>query len=316
MDMNAIDARMASLMNLRQEWIDKGFPADSRNELKKELKSFPAELEIHKKFVEDIEYAVDQGEVPLVAERGPQMLPVRNRCTDIPGHVTCFKEHNGLIHGGIIKAPTYTLTCRAFRLGYIKRYEEKRPFIRKIRKERTEAVVAGVCEQRNQSNKIINPPWSTASKMPLKYIDKSYYSSVSISLPTPAIRNVLNEKRVGWKRAWFGYYFPNGWSVKNTSDMPDTGQPTYAWWKNLKGKYMWDYHPSHASCIESAFYNNPEKCSEGFVICTPYIKIFHPDPNMKETVVWMIGAYRHQKRGKNKVEYYNRSAQWYCKTFR
>ena len=169
-DANAIDARMASLMNLRQKWIDKGFPADSRNELKSELKSAPAELEIHKKLVEDLEYEVDQGDVPLVAERGPQMLPVRNRCTDIPGHVTCFKEHNGLIHGGIIKAPTYTLTCRAFRLVWMKRKKKK---IGGNYYEKREVVVAGVCEQKDSSSGIINT-WSTATGLPLKdwYIGK------------------------------------------------------------------------------------------------------------------------------------------------
>jgi hypothetical protein len=51
MDVN-IDAKLAHLMNLRQKWIDEGFPKGLRSELIKELKSFSAELEIHKKLVE------------------------------------------------------------------------------------------------------------------------------------------------------------------------------------------------------------------------------------------------------------------------
>ena len=309
MDMNAIDAKMASLMNLRQEWIDKGFPADSRNELKSELKSSPAELEIHKKLVESLEYEVDQGDVPLVAERGPQMLPIRNRCTDIPGHVTCFKELNGLVHGGIIKAPTYTLTCRAFRLVWMKRRKKK---IGGNYYEKREVVVAGVCEQKDSSGGIINT-WSTATGLPLKdwYIGKQYYYySTSISLPPSAIRKLEEKKKGG---IWFGYYIPDGWGWQDASD---TGQPTYDHWGKLKGEYIWNRYPSGAASVESPFFNQQFSCSEGYVICTPYIKVYHPDPNMKETSVWMIGAFRHQdQRKKGGVKFYGRSARWYCRTF-
>jgi len=127
MDADAVDEKMALVMNLRQEWIyaDEEDRGDMFEELEEELKSLPAGLsEVQERFFESLKGEVAQGRpleaMPQAVERGRQMLPVRNQCTDIPGHVTCFKELNGLIHGGLIKAPTYTLTCRAFRLEYMK----------------------------------------------------------------------------------------------------------------------------------------------------------------------------------------------------
>jgi hypothetical protein len=169
---------------------------------------------------------------------------------------------------------------------------------KKKRDEIREVVVAGVCEQKDSSGRVINT-WSTASGLPLKYVDKKYFSSTSISLPPGAIRNILAEKKgKRWNRAWFGYYFPNGWGWES----PDTGgQPTYEHWGSLRGEYIWEKHPPGASAVESP---------------TPYIKVFHPDPNMKEMTAWMIGAYRHQSQRKTAVNFYGRSAQWYCKTFK
>lgn len=318
MGANAIDEKMALVMNLEQEWRDEedeDYREDLSDELEEELESSPAGLsEVQERFFESVKEEVAKGGplevVPLAVERGRQMLPVRNQCTDIPGHVTCFKELNGLIHGGIIKAPTYTLTCRVFRLIYMRRYHGTH---KKKRDEIREVVVAGVCEQKDSSGRVINT-WSTASGLPLKYVDKKYFSSTSISLPPGAIRNILAEKKgKRWKRDWFGYYFPNGWGWES----PDTGgQPTYEHWGSLRGEYIWDRHPSGAASVESPFYNPQFSCDEGFVICTPYIKVFHPDPNMKEVIVHMMGAYRHQSQRKTAVRFYGRHAQWYCKTFK
>jgi F0F1-type ATP synthase membrane subunit b/b' len=82
--------------------IEEKYREDLSDELEEELKSLPAGLsEIQERFIESLKEEVAQGPleaVPQAVERG-QMLPVRNQCTDIPGHVTCFKELNGLIHG-------------------------------------------------------------------------------------------------------------------------------------------------------------------------------------------------------------------------
>jgi hypothetical protein len=320
MGANAIEEKMASLMNLEQEWRDEedeDYREDlSDDELEEELKSLPAGLsEIQERFIESLKEEVAQGGplevVPQAVERGPQMLPVRNQCTDIPGHVTCFKELNGLIHGGIIKAPTYSLTCRAFRLVYMYRYHGSH---KKKRDEIREAVVAGVCEQKDSSGRIINT-WSTASGLPLNYVDKNYYSSTSISLPPSAIWMTLEKKsdHGRWKRAWFGYYFPPDWGIISS---PDKGRPIYEHWGSLGGNYIWDKHPPGAAAVESPFYNQQFSCSEGYVICTPYIKVFHPDPNMKEVIVHMMGAYRHQSQRRTDLRFYGRDAQWYCKTFK
>lgn len=268
--------------------------------------------------MEEIKNETDRGEVPLVAEREQmqvgqpvwrQMLPVRNQCTDISGHVT-FKEQNGLIHGGIVVAPNYTLTCRGFRLEWMDRYRGSHSY---KRDEHREVVVAGVCEQKRHSGQIIDT-WSTASHLPLRYIDKGYYSSTSISLPQSAIQRIIYDKgkhgRRHWR--WFGYYIPESWGWNSA---PDTGNPTYEYWGELGGEYIWDKHPSGAASIESPFSNPQYSCTPGYVICTPYIKVYHPDPNMDKMTVQMIGAYRQQSQRKTAVSFYGRDAQWYSRSY-
>ena len=294
MDVNAIiDEKMALVMNLRQKWIDEGFPQGLRDELKKELKSSPAELEIHKKLVESLKYEVDQGDVPLVAERGPQMLPIRNRCTDIPGHVTCFKEHNGLIHGGVVHAPDYLLRCKAYSFLHI------RPTTGNSQTHTV--VVAGVCDQKSPSGQVINT-WSIAERL------KEYYSSTSISLPTTCFK---------WNRTTYtsvGHYMPEN---TRPGESPDSGSPRRSYYDPPDNpSRLYQQAPSYENAVENALYTKRPICSEGFPICTPYIKVFHPDPNVKETIVFLMGAYREVWYNLGGSAKHERKAQWYCKTFR
>jgi hypothetical protein len=96
----------------------------------------------------------------------------------------------------------------------------------------------------------------------------------------------------------------------------------------LGGAYFWDYSPAHNTAVESPTYNFQEHCTPGFVICTSYLKVFHPVATSKEAIVFLIGAYRHQYQGPTKVnfhvrhkrqapvKFYGRHAKWYVKTFR
>ena len=303
MDVN-IDAKLAHLMNLRQKWIDEGFPKGLRSELIKELKSFSAELEIHKKLVESLEYEVVQGEVPPVTERGPQILPVRNQCTDIPVHVTCFKEYNGLIHGGIVYTPGYALYCRAWRFEYLFRWRCTWDRI-----ERRGVVLRGECELRTQSGAVVDK-WRVGRIYLDDYLDDM----------DPGYRmhktNNFNSSSSG-ERSWCSFYFPKTWR-EDMVEVPDTGEPKYVHWGELRGgSYFWGKSPSGQEAVEDPFYNQRASCTPGFVICTPYIKVFHPDPRMESVVVFIVTVVREQMLYKSGIlpDYYKREAKWHCKTF-
>ena len=305
-----IDIELAVLMSVRHQWIVQGFPGNLTEDMRGRIKNFPQCLEIHRRFLESLQSELDRGKVESVAETGRLMLPPRNRCSDIPGHVTCFKTHNGLVHGGVVTMPNGTLVCRAYRLTYMRRYHGSHG---KKRDEHREAVVAGVCEKKDLSGRVVER-WSTADGLPLQFVSKAYYSSTSAGLPSPAVQRILYEKKgKRWNMAWFGYYFPNGW---NWVTGYDNGSPTYEHWPSLGGAFIWDYPPAHHTGVESPTYNFQESCTPGFVICSSYLKVFHPDPTSSEAIVWLIGAYRNQSQRKTAVVFHGRYAKWYAKTFR
>lgn len=312
-DEDAVDALMTRAVNLKQEWIDTGFPGSIAGRIKKELHALPAGLSgIHRHFLESIRYDVDQGEVHNAELEGRSILPVRNCCTDIPGHITCFREHNGLIHGGIRHASGYTLTCRAFRLEYTHTGD-------KVERNHVVAIVAGVCEQKDGSGKT-RFVWSTAQRL------KNYYSSTSAELPTSSFRFI----RAG---EFIGHYAPLMWPLEVAqakfrpgTEVKDSGQPALTPGISLRiisfggspNMNMWANPPHYNTAVENVLYNHKPGCTDGFPICTPYITVFAPDPQIKETIVSMVGAFREQySKGYLPAPHYSykRNAEWYCKTF-
>jgi len=236
-----------------------------------------------------------------------RMLPVRNQGTDIPGHVDVFKELNGLIHGGIIHTPGYTLVCKAYRYFVWTATQGGETHI---------DMAAGVCEQKDLSGKVINR-WSTAARL------HQYYAGTSIVLPTTAVdsrslRDSGNRKfkfkikipPIYWYKYIHGFYMPDLFrlnkEIPSVNTLPDTGIPWECFYTG--GKFAHAPVPSNA--VENPFLNQPAWCSEGFPICTPYIKIFSPMPGCKQTIVAMVGAFREQSGGT-----YRREAKWHCKTF-
>ncbi len=224
------------------------------------------------------------------------MLPVRNRGVDIPGHVKLYNQCNGLIHGGTITTPGYTLECKAYR------------FIKG-----STWVVAGVCEQKDAEGKVIER-WSTADHL------KEYYSSTSRKLPEYALfcqRVYKPLKKFLFKGLCVpiltGYYLPydknlvvkalNIFNPKpQTVTFPDTGIPFP--------------HPKlDSNSVISPFYNPVQESSFGYPISTPYIKIFSPSPQCRETVVFMISAFgKHLSiNGGKQTE---NKCKWDCKTFK
>ena len=239
--------------------------------------------------------------------QGGRMLPVRSQGTDIPGHVDVFKELNGLIHGGIIYTPTYTLVCKAYRYFVWTATQGSETHI---------DMVAGVCEQKDPSGKVIDR-WSTAARL------HQYYAGTSIALPTTAVdsRSLRGSGRrkfkfkikippIYWYKYIHGFYMPDLFQlnkeIPSVNTLPDTGIPWNCFY--TRGKFARTPVPSNA--VENPFFNQPAYCSEGFPICTPYIKIFSPAPECKQTIVAMVGAFREQS-----GSMYRREAGWHCKTF-
>lgn len=315
-----IDKKLSTIMNLREKWLA-GNKIDNtvKQKIKDEIQTFPAALEVHEKLLKTLENeleTVDQDPREWACTVGRnRMLPVRNNVKDIPGYVKGFTDYNGLVHGGTVQAPNFSITVRAYRLTWMRRYHGSSGH---KRDEHREAVVAGIVEKRYGMGFV--EKFSTASYLPLKYVSKSYYNSISAALPTPGINCVYwKKKKRRWTMDWVGFYFPNGWN-NHAGHAADNGQPSYAHWGSLGGAYFWDYTPSHATGVESPFYNPYISSSPGFVISTPYVKVFHLTPESNEMIVFLIGAARNQSQRKTCVNFFNRlpawpETGWYTRTF-
>lgn len=303
----------ARLVTIPAQYISKTEEIEYDAEL---LKSFPSEF-LHF-FVPALKSPPESAQNVIkqllryetgTAGRERQMLPVRNCCNDIPGHIECFKENNGLIHGGIVHTPSYTLVCRAFRFFVWKN-------LGKFDDLSTD-VVAGICEQKDRSGNLINR-WSTAERL------QEYYSSTSIPLPAFAEQYDMNNL------IFRGYYYPQrfikdvfeqGRQGRRVVESPDDGIPIQGFIYNPPPNFNPAFHqfmrpPTYETAVENALYNQPAYCTDGFPICTPYIKVFSPGPGCQETIVSMIGAYREIRiSGRPPQVWYERKAEWYVKTF-
>jgi hypothetical protein len=184
------------------------------------------------------------------------------------------------------------------------------------------AVVAGVCEQKDKSGNVISR-WSTAERL------QEYYSSTSIPLPTFPGRWDLSSG------IFRGYYF-NKWYYSNECfiemkkqmknghccilESPDDGIPGNIPY-NPPANYNANFHhfmrpPTYKTAVENALCDQPAYCSDGFPLCTPYIKVFSPGPNFQKVIVSMIGAFREIRiSGRPPQVRYERKAEWYVKTF-
>lgn len=212
--------------------------------------------------------------------------PPRNVCKPSEGHVTCFRDRHGLVHGGVVRAEGFSVACRAFRLELFNFLIHKllpKPVI----DVEMELVVAGVCEHVDAAGTVVRR-WSTVGGLPLKRISASHYASISAPLPTiaggsppNALTDVRAEDAGGPEVAAAGkpttllmHYFP----LKGQP--PETGVPRDLW-------------NAGAADVESALFAQPIVCDPGFVICSAYLKVRHPHPKTRVIAVDMVGAYRH-----------------------
>ncbi len=223
----------------------------------------------------------------FIAHRGAATppFPPRNQCTEIPGHVKCFEELGGLIHGAEITTPTYTLTCRAFRQLYLFRYWGRK----KSRAETREVVVAGVCEQRNLQGAILRR-WDTLSPIKTHQIDRTLWESTATPLPQDVVRLVSQNGGKRKNKIFSGYYLPEGWSEVTFKDVSVPAD--YRPFSPLGQKQAWNMTPALGASVESPRFEFQPQCSEGFVVCSAYLKILHPNPQSSEIQVEMVSARR------------------------
>jgi len=331
------DAGLAELINLKQAWLNSGCPKQEASDLKRKIDSFPVKLEIHDLFLKNLKKEMEterecslcgkihkpvslqfeQIEKDKIIEPPKNFcqalpsetaqilksslstkvvtdervtLPVRNHGNDIPGHIKVFKEHNGLIHGGIVYKKNYTLVCKAYRYFVY----QNTNFI---------DVVAGVCEQKNKEGKVINQ-WSTAPRLQPNYANNS--------LPFLDIAMLYNN--YAGIITMQGFYIPSDWAqhvISKNGHCPDNGLPLPGIYNPIIPAASFAKPPGYKIAIENALFNLLPTGGPGTPICTPYIKITAPHPDMKETIVQMVGVYREQFGG----GLFNWGGEHYFKTF-
>lgn len=258
-------------------------------------KGFREKLEKHK-------ITLLRQEEEFLRARG-QKLPLRFSGNDIPGHVVTAKEHDGLVHGGVITTHSYTLTCRA----YISLEYQSKDMV---------AVVAGICRQKRPDGGVMGS-WCTAQRL------ERYYTDPTFRLPAGAfISNAQGSH-------YHGFYIPLRWFVTGALARldgtkiviyEDSGVPLHPYIYNPPSHFnpschMFMQSPTHESAIENALYMGEHiESSPGFVIDSPYIKVFSPGPDSPRTIVSMVGAHRELHSSRNHLEY-KREARWYVKTF-
>lgn len=283
----SINAIMTKLMNLRQEWIANGYSNAVADRLREEIRTASPTLDIHRMFIETLESQLNQGIVPVTVERKRFAYPVRNQCSDIVGHVKCFREHNDLVHGGIIYTPEYALHCSAYRMETLCRVQQS---------ETRAAAVGGHCYMVDQSGNIASE-WDTTYLLP--------WDTPTVSFGRFSIPDRLVIREYG---SWRGFYFPNGWH-EGVSEPADTGSP-------MEEGYFWCGNPAGREAVENPYFNAPHDATPGFVISTPYLKVFHPDCRMKHVMVFIAAArFLFGRNYWSPGDQWKRHAQWVCETF-
>ncbi|MEM8993807.1 MAG: hypothetical protein AAGF23_03335 [Acidobacteriota bacterium] len=205
--------------------------------------------------------------------------PPRNRCTDVPGHVTCFTDRDGLIHGATVQTPDFTLTCRAFRRFWLQRFAAV---------EAREIVVAGVCEKRRGG--VLVERWSTLDPLQTSpAFDRSPWASVDAALPAGAVE--VDQIYGNLYTTYTGFYLPAGWDGRAVSE---TSRPAaYDDFPRGGPVQAWTEAPARARSVESPLFDRTPHCGPGFVVCSAYLKILHPDARHRSVAVEMVSARRY-----------------------
>lgn len=295
MDVETADQKLSELAELKWRWLRAGQSAPLGRQLLDWLNAlpddFPAE---HRNFSESVRRAVDGSSANRAKSPAHQAsppawsnwLPVRNQWHTDAAHVKLFQNHNGLIHGGIVRIGSGTLECRAYRTfeTITRRLQHGKGSTFEV----TE-VIGGTCTVRNAAGTIVGT-WSVAPGL------REFYNAAKPAPPVQDGRAAFAEPNY---RRVYGFY--RAGQKKGSDDIFDTGRPSFIVHMH-DGKTVTD--------VDDVRYVQWPVSTDGFVIDTPYVSVFSPSPDFRNPIVQMIGSYRSRK-----AKEVRRRADWYTKSF-
>jgi hypothetical protein len=331
MNLQAIDNALSDLLQRRWSWQYEEPGAAAAEQLERQAEQLASQVpDAYAACARSL--ATGLRDAPAAAMASPRRLaaaprlPVRNDVGNPAPHVQLVTEHGGLLHGGVITIGNHRVVCRAF--CYF-RHTNNRTLLG-VGNGTSEKVhvVAGVCEQFGPSGRI-GEAWSTADDL------KEMYRSTSQPLPDGAWR-------VTGVEAGEGFYVtavPSDVTKRMVLDavrrkatpvtLPDDGVPDAQFYGGADEFFK--VPPGPAAALENALFNNDALGTDGWVIKTPYLAVFAPDParvmpDLRDphvpVIVAMAGAIRKAqwttdgKRQKTTMTHFTRSAQWRVRTFK
>lgn len=249
-----------------------------------------------------------------------QKLPVRYIPPTIKNHVSLLPiHHNGLIHGAMIRKENYNIFCYAHRWYYHKseRWGKKFRHTKSVYKEE----VAGLYEKYNKDGISLGLPVRNVSLFDNIFVNASSPSYLEKQCSTSLWHfGPRKRQHVAMENSWF--YLPddkdgtehftiNPSNDYTTTDLIHNNLPPSTAEEPVKILHT-------DSCVPSKFIDNPNfdnmfygkgnpppdkwlskantvisgEASEGFVVNSPYIKVFSLGPKIPTTIVSILNCTR------------------------
>lgn len=269
--------------------------------------------------VEQLLTHLPETEPPPVRTR----LPLRNATTSTASHVQLFTEHGGLVHGGVVTIGESRLVCRAF--SWFRHTATPRKLFGKFSApgttERVHAV-AGVCEQFDSSGAVVNR-LSTAKQLTDVYrttsqplLDGAWRAAALLGTGEGFYVTALTRDAV--------LRVVRGGNVV----LPDTGVPD----PRVYGDNFFARSFGPNASPENALFDKRAVGTDGWVIKTPYLAVYAPDPRLVAprpslpyvpVIVAMLGVFRRGEwttvRSKKKLvttTKFERESEWTVRSFK
>lgn len=250
----------------------------------------------------------------------PDALPMRYIPPTLKGHVEPLPiHHNGLIHGAMIRKERYNIFCYAHRWFYHKseRWGKKYRHTQSVYKEE----VAGLYEKYNKDGISLGLPVRNVSLFEDVFVNASSPSYLDKQCTTSLWHfGPRKRQHVAMENTWF--YLPNDKDDTeqfkidpaldySTTDLIRNNLPTSTAEEPVKILHEDTYHTSKFidnPNFDNMFYSKenppPEKwlsmadvtiaseASSGFVVNSPYIKVFSLGPEIPTTIVSILNCTR------------------------
>lgn len=257
-----------------------------------------------------------------------QRIPVRHiHHNEIPKVRQLPDNRNGLIHGGIVLGEQFDLVCRAFRWF---RYE-KIYFGKKSRGQWFALIeeVAGTCAIKDKAGNTIEK-WSTGNCF------KQVYNNIEAYLPEEICHTYksfivgnIQSRHYPYSTVKEGFYVSDRSSEKEKMKeydavlrsydyaYSDTAIPNESFYANCRSKLYGGLKEEEQKAWMTDLKFNPDfSATPGFVINSPYIKVYAPENTNEALVilpaVYRKGSYIHSKRP---VTEFKAEANWQSKIF-